>query len=271
VDRLGEIATSLVGVRGVVGVCLGGSRARGTHRPDSDVDLGLYYRPPLDTDALRALAAQLTGGAVEVTEPGGWGPWVDGGAWLTVDGVHVDWIYRDLDRVHRIWRQCQQGRFEVGIQAGHPLGVYSHAYVGEVALGRVLQDRGGELAALKEQARLYPPALHAALVAQARREAPFTLSVARKGVAGADAFYVAGCLFRVVGLLVHALHAQAGHWVVNEKGAVQAAGLLPGAAAEFSARAHALFGALDADPDALAAALNAADRLTADVLDTLTP
>jgi hypothetical protein len=196
---------------------------------------------------------------------------VDGGAWLTVDGVHVDWIYRDLDRVHRIWRQCGAGRFEVGVQAGHPLGVFSHAYVGEVALARVLADRDGELAALKEQARLYPPALRAALVAQARWEAPFTLSVARKGVAGGDAFYIAGCLFRVVGLLVHALYAEAGCWVVNEKGAVQSAGGLPSAPVGFSARAHALFGALDAAPDTLAAVLDAADRLAADVLDALTP
>lgn len=32
---------ALPGIRAVV---LGGSRARGTHRPDSDWDLGLYYR-----------------------------------------------------------------------------------------------------------------------------------------------------------------------------------------------------------------------------------
>lgn len=49
-------------------------------------------------------------------------PWVDGGAWLTIDDVQVDWIYRDLDRVRRIWRRCRAGRFEVGTRPGHPLG-----------------------------------------------------------------------------------------------------------------------------------------------------
>ena len=44
---LAALAARLVAVDGVVGVLLGGSRARGTHRPDSDVDLGVYYRPPL--------------------------------------------------------------------------------------------------------------------------------------------------------------------------------------------------------------------------------
>jgi hypothetical protein len=272
VDQVMKIANRLAGVGGVVAVCLGGSRARGTHRPDSDFDLGLYYRPPLDTAALRLLATELTGGAVEVTEPGGWGPWVDGGGWLTVEGTHIDWIYRDLDRVHRIWQQCQAGHFEVGTQAGHPLGVYSHAYAGEVALGRILADPTGELAALQEQIQTsYPQPLRESLVANARWEVPFTLSIARKGVTRGDAFYIAGCLFRVVGLLVHALHAQAGCWVLNEKGAVQAAGQLPNAPANFSARAHALFGALGATPDELTTAIDDADQLAANVLDNLCP
>jgi predicted nucleotidyltransferase len=269
-ERLEEIGERLARVDGVVGVCLGGSRAAGAHGPDSDYDLGLYYRPPLDTAELRSLATELTGAPVEVTEPGGWGPWVDGGAWLTVDGHRVDWIYRDLDRVHRIWRECQQGHFEIGTQPGHPLGVYSHAYVGEVAVGRVLADPGGEIRALKEQVRHYPQPLREALVANARWEAPFILAGARKGAARGDAFYVAGCLFRAVGLLVHALHAHAGSWVLNEKGAVRAAGQLAGAPADFTARAQRLFASLGTGPDALAAALDDADRLTGDVCAALT-
>ncbi|WP_369275839.1 nucleotidyltransferase domain-containing protein [Streptomyces sp. R11] len=265
-----KIANRLVDVGGVVAVCLGGSRARGTHTPDSDFDLGLYYRPPLDTAALRLLATELTGGAIEVTEPGGWGPWVDGGSWLTVEGTRIDWIYRDLDRVYRIWQQCRAGHFEVGTQVGHPLGVYSHAYAGEVALGRTLADPTGELAALQEQIRTsYPRPLRESLVANARWEVPFTLSIARKGVTRGDAFYIAGCLFRVVGLLVHALHARAECWVLNETGAVQAAGQLPTAPANFAARAHALFDALGTTPDELTTAFDNADQLAADVLDTL--
>lgn len=264
------IADRLTDVDGVVGVCLGGSRARGTHRPDSDVDLGLYYRPPLDTAALRLLASELTGESVDVTEPGDWGPWVDGGAWLTVDGWRVDWIYRDLDRVHRIWEECQAGRFEVGVQAGHPLGVYSHSYAGEVAVGRVLADPGGELRALRQETRRYPEPLREALIANTRWEAPFTLANARKGAAGGDAFYVAGCVFRAVGLLVQGLHAHAGCWVLNEKGAVRAAQALPAAPADFSVRAHELFAVPGTDPQALSAALDSADRLTAEVCGQLT-
>ncbi|WP_436959920.1 nucleotidyltransferase domain-containing protein [Streptomyces sp. SudanB182_2057] len=268
-ERLTEIAERLAGVGGIVGVCLGGSRASGTHGPDSDFDLGLYYRPPLDTAALRLLAAELTGGPVEVTEPGGWGPWVDGGAWLTIDGHRVDWIYRDLDRVHRVWRQCRAGRFEIGTQPGHPLGVYSHAYAGELALGRILADPGGELRTLREQTRHYPELLREALIGNARWEAPFILAGARKGAARGDAFYVAGCLFRAVGLLVHALHAHARRWVLNEKGAVRAAGQLANAPEDFAERAHSLFSALGTTPHTLTTAVDAADRLTAEVCEKL--
>ncbi|MFI8165829.1 nucleotidyltransferase domain-containing protein [Streptomyces sp. NPDC085931] len=264
-ERLTEIARRLTGVAGVVAVSLGGSRASGTHRPDSDYDLGLYYRPPLDTAALRALATELTGEPTEVTEPGGWGPWVDGGGWLTVDGRRVDWIYRDLDRVHRVWRECRAGHVEIGAQPGHPLGVYSHAYAGEVALGRILADPHGELRALQEQTRTYPEPLREALIGNARWEAPFILAAARKGAARGDAFYVAGCLFRAVGLLVHALHAHAGRWVLNEKGAVGAAGELAATPAGFAPRAHALFASPGTTPDTLAALLDDADALVAEV------
>lgn len=264
-----EIAERLTDLDGVVGVCLGGSRARGAHRPDSDFDLGLYYRPPLDTAALRLLASELAGESVEVTEPGGWGPWVNGGAWLTVDGCRVDWIYRDLDRVHRIWEDCRAGRFEVGVQAGHPLGVYSHTYVGEVALGRVLADPWGELQALQQETGRYPEPLRESLIANAQWEAPFILASARKGAVRGDAFYVAGCLFRAVGLLVQGLHAHAGCWVLNEKGAVQAAGELPVAPADFPARAHGLFAVLGTTSEELSTALDAADGLVAEVCGRL--
>jgi predicted nucleotidyltransferase len=267
---IAAMADRLVAVPGVVAVSLGGSRARGDHTPESDVDLGLYYRPPLDTRALGALARELCGPAAAVTEPGEWGPWVDGGAWLTLAGTPVDWIYRDLDRVDRTWADARAGRYAFHTQAGHPLGVPDFAYAGEVALGLVLADPTGELTRLRRDARQYPPELAAALAA-GLWEASFTLDVARKGAARGDASYVAGCLFRAVGLCAHALHGAAGRWLVNEKGAVAAAGRLPVAPRAFTARAQGLLASVGTSPAELAATIEAAQAVVTETVTACTP
>jgi predicted nucleotidyltransferase len=163
-EELRHIADRLVAVPGVAAVMLGGSRARGAEQPDSDVDLGLYYRPPLSVKGLQTLAETLAEArsGVErptVTEPGGWGPWVDGGGWLSIGGVAVDWIYRDLDRVQASATLAQTGTFSFHFQVGHPLGVPDFAYAGEVALGIVLADPSSELAELKARLAIYPAAL----------------------------------------------------------------------------------------------------------------
>jgi|SRR5450759_360460 predicted nucleotidyltransferase len=257
---LRDLAAWLTQVPGVVGVLLGGSRARGDHMPDSDVDLGLYYRPPLDVAALAELAREVAGPQARVTQPGEWGPWVDGGGWLTIAGTAVDWIYRDLDRVWTAWQDAQRGRFRFHAQVGNPLGVPDFAYAGEVALGVVLADATGELASLQRRTSAYPRALADTLV-QGLWEATFLIDIARKAVSRADTSYVAGCLFRVVGLCAHALHGYAGRWLINEKGAVASAGRVDVAPADFAARAHGVLAHVGSSPAELAAALEAAAEL----------
>lgn len=131
---------------------------------------------------------------------------MDGGAWLKADGVAVDWILRDLDRVRRVWADCREGRYEVGVQAGHPLGFWSPCHAGEVALGRILADPYGELARLKAETAVYPGRLREALMGAAQ-EAGFLVEVAGKAVGRADTLYVALCLSRAVGVLAQALFA----------------------------------------------------------------
>jgi hypothetical protein len=252
----------LIKVPGIVAVMLGGSRARGTHAPDSDTDLGLYYRPPLDLEALQAIAGE----AGQVTAPGEWGPWVDGGAWLTIDGAGVDWIYRDLDRVRRSVDDAAEGQYAFHAQTGHPLGVPDFAYAAEVALGKVLADPTGELAALHNRLLVYPPKLADHLIG-ALWEADFLIKVARKAVTRQDVTYVSGCLFRAFGVCAHALHGAAGAWLTNEKGAIAAAAALPGAPPGFRARVEAVVSGLDPDPIRLTAALDAAADLVLDTAD----
>ncbi len=67
-DFLADTVARLAGLPGVMSVSLGGSRAQGTYRPDSDWDLAIYYRDTFDPQTLRDV-----GWAGEVSAIGGWG------------------------------------------------------------------------------------------------------------------------------------------------------------------------------------------------------
>jgi predicted nucleotidyltransferase len=147
-----ELAERLHGIPGVAAVTLGGSRATGNARSESDWDFGLYYRGRISADDVRALGFEG-----EVVEPGEWGRLVNGGASLTVDGQRVDLLYRDLDVVEHWVAEAEAGRYEVDRVEGYVAGMATYVLAGELALAEVL---AGELPArvpgpLRESA---PPA-----------------------------------------------------------------------------------------------------------------
>src|SRR5690349_1565396 len=116
---LNRILLALVSVPGVAAIALGGSRARGTANETSDYDIGLYYSTarPIDTDVLQKSVRRLNKrNAAEVTPIGGWGPWIVGGGWLTVDGHKVDLLYRNLDDVEHVIDACRAGEITMHYQ-----------------------------------------------------------------------------------------------------------------------------------------------------------
>ncbi|GHO68285.1 hypothetical protein KSC_071770 [Ktedonobacter sp. SOSP1-52] len=128
---LQPLVEQLIHIPGVVAVSLGGSRARGEARPDSDWDIGLYYRRHIQSSDLRAL-----GFPGHVVEPGTWGRLVNGGGWLLIDGQHVDVLYRDLTVVEYWIKEAEGGRFEVDNMAGHIVGLPTYVQMGELAIGK---------------------------------------------------------------------------------------------------------------------------------------
>ena len=67
--KLGStLATRLGAIYGVKAIVLGGSHARGVARPDSDIDLGVFYSEldPFSTHCIRELADELNDTAAPV-------------------------------------------------------------------------------------------------------------------------------------------------------------------------------------------------------------
>ncbi|MCU0649487.1 MAG: nucleotidyltransferase domain-containing protein, partial [Gemmatimonadaceae bacterium] len=102
---LRSVADVLRASAGVVALVLGGSRALDRAESGSDWDLVLYYRGAIDLGPLATLG--------EVHAPGTWGRLMNGGAWLTVDGISVDVMLRDLDVALHWSAAAARGRYEL--------------------------------------------------------------------------------------------------------------------------------------------------------------
>jgi predicted nucleotidyltransferase len=232
------LAAELAGLPGALAVVLGGSRATATHRPDSDWDLGVYYRGSrraLDPGDVRRL-----GHAGHVSELGEWGPIVNGGAWLTIDGVPVDVIYRDLDEAERWLRAAREGRFEVLMQNGYVVGAPTYVLAGELALSVPV---AGELPRPE-----FPPPLAEAAPGRWHGRASVSLMFAGIHARAGDAVCCAGMLAGAVLCAAHARLAERREWVLNEKRLVARAAL---------GDAHALLARPGAGPAELAATVAA--------------
>ncbi len=108
---LQDIVDQLKKVNGLQAIVLGGSWASDTQRPDSDIDLGLFYSEssPLDVAHIKKIALALNDIANPVvTDLGGWGRWVNGGAWLTIQGKRVDFLYKNIDFISTIIDDCKR-------------------------------------------------------------------------------------------------------------------------------------------------------------------
>lgn len=210
----GYVAEHLAALPGVQAVTLGGSRAQGTHRPDSDWDFALYYRDHFQPQTLRD-----TGWPGEVSELGGWSGGVfNGGAWLEIDGRRTDVHYRDLDVIDREIAGTREGRFRIEPLMFHLAGIPSYLVLAELAVSRVLRGalpRPGYPAALREQAP------H---VWWGRADSTFGYAHANHAPYGRLA-QCAGLIAQAASQAAHAVLAAQGEWITNDKTLLTRAGL----------------------------------------------
>jgi len=269
-----RIADELIQIEGVTAVVLGGSRARGDAHPDSDIDLGIYYHPenPPSLESLRNLAARLDdrhSGDV-VTNFGEWGPWINGGGWLQIEGQPVDWLYRDERLVRQVIDECRAGNPRVFYQVGHPHGFWTPIYMGEVFICKPLADPSGALAELKALTTPYPPALKTAMIQRNLWEAQFALDTSRKSALRGDVLHVSGGLFRCAACLVQVIFALNERYCLNEKGAVKLAPTFPLCPPDFAATMTGVLGQMGGTGEELSASIGQMEKLVETVRNLYT-
>jgi len=222
---LHQVSRELESVPGIAGVVLGGSRARGTHHDKSDIDIGIYYDEVegFNIEELNKVAAKLDDEHREnlVTQIGGWGPWVNAGGWLVVQGYHVDFILRDIKRVSQVIDDCLKGKVSAHYQTGHPHAYLNVMYMGEIAICRILADPKDRISELKSKTKPYPQTLKDAIVQYFMFEASFSLMFAEDNVDKDDIYYVCGHCFRSISCLNQVLFALNEEYCINEKRAVK--------------------------------------------------
>ena len=243
---LRHVTARLSGLPGVTAVSLGGSRARGTSRPDSDWDFAIYYRAHFSPQDLRD-----AGWPGEVSEVGGWSPGVfNGGAWLQIDGRRADVHYRDLDSIDHELAEAAAGRFRIEPLMFHLAGIPSYLVLAELAGSQTLHGQ------LPRPA--YPAALRRSAPAIWQGRAERTLDYSRAGHASYGRLaQCAGLIAQAVSQAAHAVLAARGAWVTNDKTLLTDAGLRG---------ADQLIAAATADADALLALTDQARALCASVI-----
>lgn len=231
-EPIARLASDLAALPHVFAVVLGGSRATGTHREDSDWDLGLFYRGDFDPRGVP--------GNGHVSALGAWGPIVNGGAWLTVAGHAVDVLFRDLDVVEHRLAEADEGRFEIVQQNGFLAGAPTYVSVGELALHQRVY---GVLPRPP-----FPPALAAAAPDRWRDRAELMLLFATQHGERGDHVATAGMLATAVLCEAQARLAERSEWAINEKGLVERAGLAGSARAVAAGNVGGVASAIGIEP-----------------------
>ena len=209
-DPVAELCAVLARIEGVEAVAIGGSRAAGTADAESDWDLGVYYRGNID------LASLVSYG--DVHPPGSWGRIMNGGAWLSLDGLKVDVLLRDLD-VALYWvAEARRGAYEVDALLGYLAGAPTYILMAELARNQTVH---GRLPAIGE----YPKPLSKAGADRWLLHAEFSLAHAQMRAERGDITGTVGQSAKAVIETAHALACARQLWVINEKKLVEQSGL----------------------------------------------
>jgi predicted nucleotidyltransferase len=221
---LAQIIHALHGVTGIDAIVLGGSQATGTANKDSDIDIGIYCDAKLfDLSSFRQKAASLDDEHRNniITDLGEWGPWINGGGWLQIDGMAVDILFRDTRKVITVIDDCLDGIITIDYQCGHPFGFVNAIYMGEVAHCKILSSNNSLISDLKRRLEKFPINYQSAIIEKFLWECEFSRQCGMKAIGKGDIIYAAGSLFRCAVSLLQVLYAINEMYMLNEKGSLR--------------------------------------------------
>jgi predicted nucleotidyltransferase len=219
-----KVITSLKTIKGIEAIVLGGSRAKGNYSAKSDIDIGIYYSndSELDLMELKRVATELddTHRTNLITRIGEWGPWINGGGWLCIDGVATDFLFRNINKVATVIDDCLNKKITIDYQPGHPHGFVNTIYIAETYYCKILWDTNNLLVNLKDKITPYPLPIKTGIVDKFLWEAGFSNSIAYKGLLKNDIVYTTGCIYRVISCLMQVIYALNETYIMNEKGSL---------------------------------------------------
>ncbi|MFN7118551.1 MAG: nucleotidyltransferase domain-containing protein [Saprospiraceae bacterium] len=209
-ELLDHLTNELKRIDGVKAIVLGGSYAMGMATENSDLDIGIYYseQSPFDVEKIKLIAKKLADHE-EPTVTGfyEWGPWVNGGAWISTKKGEVDFLYKNIDQIATTIDNAKNGIWENHYEQQPPFGFSSIIFLAETKYNIPLYDPEHIIKKLKAAVQNYPIKLKQSVIQQSLWSAEFTIWQAEKFAAKYDMYNTLGCLTRAIKSIVNALFA----------------------------------------------------------------
>ncbi|TAD89115.1 MAG: DUF4037 domain-containing protein, partial [Bacteroidetes bacterium] len=190
----------------------------------SDLDIGIYYseQNPFDIEKVKIIADTYSdSGQATVTGFYEWGPWVNGGAWISTRIGEVDLLYKNIDQIARTIDKAQNGIWESSYEQQPPYGFSSVIFLAETQSSLPLYDPEDVVKNLKDSIQQYPPMLKQSIVQQSLWSAEFTIWQAEKFASKADMYNTVGCLTRAINNIISALFALNEMYPMGDKRAIE--------------------------------------------------